>query len=382
MKRKILAGFALLLSGTLVACSSAPTDPAPEPSSNAPSDSPDAPQGASACEGVTLNFIGLEGEEGKAELEGWRAERSSQLASSWPGDWSQLIAAIKVGQPFDMSTIPYHWAQRMIAADVVQPIDVSRLSNWEKIAPGLRESPSLRGADGAVYGVPIAWGDAPFVYAPDRVAEPPASIKDMLDPSWKGRFVLFDAPDFPFHLLAKANGFEESPLLTQEQLDIVAAEAKTLVENAGAFNSNYQDATDRLINKDIDLAIGGWEAQLTWAEEKGVALDFGFFDEGKHGWWDGLAIPTTAENVDCTYEYIDQMIAAETQAEIATNLVSGAVNVDAFDLVGEEAQIYDYSVVTGEANESDFASSTPPEEVPEGFVNYQAWLDAWQAIKS
>jgi len=347
------------------------------------SDEPDAaPVKANACKDATVNFIGLEGEEGKVELKEWRDERGMKLASSWPGDWAQLIAAIKVGQPYELSTIPYHWAQRMIAAKVVQPIDISRLENWDKIAEGLRESPSLRGSDGKVYGVPIAWGDAPYVYAPDRVSTPPKSIEDLLDPSWKGRFVMFDAPDSPFHLLAKAHGFDKSPLLTPEQLDIVVADAKKLVKNAAAFQSNYQDANDRLINKDVDLAIGGWEAQIAWAKKKGVTLDFGFFDEGRHGWWDGLAIPATSENVDCAYEYIDQMISADVQADIATNLVSGAVNVDAFDKVEGEAKTYDYSVVTGGANSDDFASSTPPEKVPDGYVNYQAWLDAWQKIKS
>lgn len=370
-KRWLLAAAVSSASLVLTACGS--TDDTSESQ---------GPVKENACENATINFIGLEGEEGKVELEDWREERGTKLVSSWPGDWAQLIAAIKVGQPFELSTIPYHWAQRMIAAEVVQPIDTSRLTNWDKVASGLAESPSLRGEDGEIYGVPIAWGDAPYIYAPDRVSNPPKSITDLLDPSWKGRFVLFDAPDSPFYLLAKAHGFDESPLLTQEQLDVVVADAAKLVDNAAAFQSNYQDANDRLINKDVDLAVGGWEAQVAWAEEKGVTLDFGFFDEGRHGWWDGLAIPSTSENVDCAYEYIDQMISTEVQAELATNLVSGAVNTDAFDLVEGDAQSYDYSVVTGGANSDDFASSTPPEEVADGYMNYQDWLDAWQKIKS
>lgn len=372
MKRRLLVLVGALMA-PLVLVSCGGSDDEGDSTSQAASD---------ACDGATINFIGLEGEEGKVELEDWRNERDMKLANNWPGDWAQLIAAIKVGQPFELSTIPYHWAQRMIAAGIVQPIDTDKLENWDLLAPGLRESPSLRGEDGQVYGVPIAWGDAPFVYSPERVDSPPQSITDLMDPSWKGRFVMYDAPDSPFYLLAKAHGFDEAPLLTQEQLEIVAADAEKIVDNAAAFQSNYQDATDRLINGDIDLAVGGWEAMVSWANEKGVTLDFGFFDEGRHGWWDGLAIPSTSENVDCAYAYIDEMIATDVQAEIATNLVSGAANLEAAELVKGDAKSYDYDVVSGGANSDDFASSTPPEKVPDGYASYQDWLDAWQEIKS
>lgn len=382
MRRQQVVALGMGLALVLAACGSTDEDKASESnetetdvaaSSGNPADS--------ACKDKTLTFIGLAGEEGDAELKSWRDDRGATLESSWPGDWPQLISALKVGQVFDLSTIPYHQAQRMIAADILQPLDTDRLENWDKIAPGLREHSSLRGPDGKVYGAPIAWGDGPFIYAPDRVEEPPASILDLLKPEWKGRFVMFDAPDQPIHQIAIADGFTDSPLLTPEQLDQVKGQARDLVANAAAFNSGYQDAADRLVAGDVDVAIGGWEAMLTWAAEDGVELEFGFFDEGKGGWWDGLAIPTTADDVDCAYEYIDTILSADVNAELATNLVSGAVNEDAVDKVGEDAQIYDYSVVE-EPDDANFKSTTPPEDPPAGFASYQDWIDAWAEIKA
>lgn len=372
-KKSALAFVALaaLLTGCAQGAAPEGTDPATPP-----------PPAADVCEGVTLNYIGLEGEEGAVELEQWRAERNMTLASSWPGNWADLIAAISVGQPYELSTIPYHWAQRMIAAGIVQPIDTTRLSNWDKIAEGLRENKSLRGEDGQVYGVPLAWGDKPFIYVPDRVSEVPTSILDLLEPQWKGRYVLFDAPEFHFHLLAKAAGYNDSPLLTPEQLDAVVEKAQILVDNAAAFNSNYQDANDRMLSGDVDLAIGGWEAQVVWAQEKGEVLAFDFFTEAKSGWWDGIAIPATSTNVDCAYEYIDALISAETQAQIGVNLASGVVNLDAVPLLPEvDRHMYNYQVII-DAKDDDFAVTVPPETAPDGYVGFQAWLDAWQKIKS
>lgn len=352
-------------------------------SEGGPSGGSEPVDAAEACPGVTLSFIGLEGEEGQAELKDWRAEHEVELDSSWPGDWTQLISAIKVGQSYDLATIPYHQAQRMIAAKIVQPIDTSRLENWDDVVPGLAEAGSLRGTDGKVYGVPIAWGDGPFIYSPDRVAadEIPTQVADLMEPEWKDRFVLMDSPDLPFYLLALANGFD-APNLTPEELNQVAEQAKDLVDNAAAFSPSYEDATDRLVSGDIDLTMAGWEAMLTWAKEDGVTLDYGFFDEGTFGWWDGLAIPATAEDLDCAYAYIDALIAPEANAELATNLVSGAVNADAVDLVGKEAQIYDYDLVTNTLPDGAFESVTPPENPKDGTTSYQDWLDAWQEVKA
>lgn len=339
------------------------------------------PASGDPCEGVTLSYIGLEGEEGKVELEKWREERGMRLESSWPGDFSQQIAAIMTGQKFDLATIPYHQAQRMIAAGVLLPIDVDALENWDAMAEGLRENPVLRDADGAVYGAPIAWGDGPYIYSPDRVTDPPSSVLDLLDPSWKGRFVLPDTPDLPFALIALAQG-KDPVAMSRDELDEVAAVAKELIQNAAAFNTSYQDANDRLIAGDVDLAMSGWEAQVSWAAERGVTLDFGFYDESRSGWWDGLAIPATAEHPECALEYIDQMISADVQAEVATNLLSGTVNVDAIENVGKDAQLYDYTVVTDPQYIESLAGLTPPEESVDGDVTFQDWLDAWQAIKA
>ncbi len=380
----ILTGLTLILAAcggdaatTTTAGDTATTAAAADPTTTTAGDT----TGATACDGVTLTFIGLAGEEGEAELADWRAENNVALEGSWPGDWTQLISAILVGQEFDLATIPYHQGQRMIASGILQPLDTSRLSHWDDMVPGLREHPSLRDPDGNVYGAPIAWGDGPYVYHPERAPNPPASIMDLAEPEWANRFVMFDSPDQLVYLVALNKGFSEVPLLTPEQLEEVGEDVARIVANAAAFNTGYQDATDRLVAGDIDLALGGWQAMLTWAAEDGVTLDFGYFDESPGGWWDGLAIPSTAANVDCAYEYIDLMLSPEVNAEVGTNLISAVVNTNSIDKVGPEADIYEYDIVMG-VGERMFESTTPPEEVPDGYASYQDWIDLWAAIKS
>ncbi|MCY4371720.1 MAG: extracellular solute-binding protein [bacterium] len=342
-----------------------------------------------ACEGATLSFIGLDGEAGEVELEAWRGEHGVALETNWPGSWPQFVAAIKVGDVYDLATIAYHVGPRHIEAGLFQPIDTSRLENWDKMFPGLRENSSLRGADGQVYGVPIAWGDGPFIYHPGRVPNPPTSITELMEPEWEGRFTIFDSPTLIFSMLAVANGFDDGvgdrTNITGDQLEVVKDQALQIVRNASAFANGYRDATDVMVAGDSDLNVNGWEAMLTWAEEQGETLDFAFFEEsGGGGWWDGLAIPVTADDVDCAYEYIDLMISDEINAQVGENLVSGVVNANSAEIAGPGAQIYDYDLVRTDTSSVSFRNAQPPEdeEAPEGISTISDWLDAWEEIKA
>jgi spermidine/putrescine-binding protein len=336
-----------------------------------------------ACEGATLNFIGLAGEEGEAELADFRDEHGMKLQVTNNPDWGQVIGAMRVGQPYDLNTIPVLEAQRMIRAGVVQPIDTSKLEHWESLAPALRDSEDLRGPDGKVYGVPILWGDGPYVYAPDRVDTPPKSIAELLEPEWKGRYSLFDDPGLPFFMLAQTLGFDESPDLTTEQFEQVKAKAKALVDNAAAFSTSYQDATDRLVAGDVDLVINGWEAMVGFGAKKDKELAYEFFDESQGGgYWDGLAIPKTAEHPECALAYIDALIAPDANAKLADNLTSGAANLESEALVGKAAKAYDYDLVKAPQAGLDFVRIYPPEEPKEGYASLKDWQDAWAAIKA
>ena len=372
---------------TAAATTAAPTTAAA--TTAAPTTTEAMVEAMSACEGATLSFIGLDGEAGEVELEAWRGEHGVALETNWPGSWPQFVAAIKVGDVYDLATIAYHVGPRHIEAGLFQPIDTSRLENWDKMFPGLRENSSLRGADGQVYGVPIAWGDGPFIYHPGRVPNPPTSITELMEPEWEGRFTIFDSPTLVFSMLAVANGFDDGvgdrTNITRDQLEVVKDQALQIVRNASAFANGYRDATDVMVAGDSDLNVNGWEAMLTWAEEQGETLDFAFFEEsGGGGWWDGLAIPVTADDVDCAYEYIDLMISDEINAQVGENLVSGVVNANSADIAGPGAQIYDYDLVRTDTSSVSFRNAQPPEdeEAPEGISTISDWLDAWEEIKA
>lgn len=343
--------------------------------------SPAASQPTQEFAGVTLDLIGLDGEDGKVELEQWRTDRGITLAKSPFSSWDETFAKLKT-DTFDLALVANPYVSLWGKAGVLTPLDLTRLSNWESVFPALKEADFLRDEAGNVYAVPIAWGDGPYIYHPERVPTPPTSITDLLDPAWKGRLVTWDDPLLIFHMLAVAKGYP-SPNLTDEQLADILADARTIVSHLVAFNTSYEDATDYMVRGEADLAIGGWEAMVNQAEAKGTTLDFSFFEEAHGGGWsDSLAIPTNAQDVDAAYAYIDAMISPEVNAQIATNLVSGTVNSLSVPMVDPSALIYDYSIVESSTSPIKFEAWTPPLEAAEGMATKADWDAAWAEIRA
>jgi spermidine/putrescine-binding protein len=311
----------------------------------------------------------------------WRDDNKVTLTSKYIGSDDEVFAAIKAGQVYDIAMTFNPFMQRFAEAKVIQPIDTSRLKNWGDMFEGLRSADFLN-VNGVPYGVPIAWGDGPYVYNPAKVkdADKPHSILDLLDPKWKKRLTIADDPGFVFYLGGLALGFP-SPNLTKAQLQQVADTFKPLIkEQTVAFAKTYADATDLLVRGEADLTTLGWEAMLNFAKDKGGTLAFDFFKEARGGWSDSMTIPVNAANIDAAYAYIDAVIAPDVSAQMAVSLVSGAVNQKAVPLIPAADNIYNYDVVKTKQTgvfEDTLAPETPTDP---NIASHQDWLDAWAKL--
>ena len=373
------------IGSILAACAGAPAStvaPASQATAVPATAGPATPAATQNIRGATVDYIGLDGEDGLKETAAWRTANGVELKSTYLGG-DDLFAKIKAGEVFDVSISYNANCQRFAGAGILQPLDTARLANWPDMFPNLRKG-DFTIFNGQTYMAPIAWGDGPFIYNPGKIPSPPKSVRDLLDPAWKGRLTGFDNPVSYIHTLAVAKGYP-SPKLTREQLDEVLSDVATLVGYHVAFVKGYQDATDILVRGEADLAFSGWEAMLTWADEKGTELAFDFFVESHGGGWsDGLSLPRNSADIDAAYAYIDAMISPEINAVIATNLQSGTVNAKAVAMLDKAslAAAYDYTLVADEVNPIKFEVWNPPDEPEAGFTSKKDWEDAWQRIRA
>ena len=108
--------------------------------------------------------------------------------------------------------------------------------------------------------------------------------------------------------------FSDRPTdLSLEEFAQVVDETRPIMDNMVAIAGSYGDATDFLVRGEADINLNGWEAMLSFAADKGVTVDFGFFDTSTLVWSDSYVLPTSSEDVDAVYAYMDEVISPRDQ---------------------------------------------------------------------
>jgi len=381
------AGF-LAACGAGSSTSAKPTAAASAAPSSAASAAPTAAPTAAASAapsiaGATIDFIGLDGEDdAKGEKAiAWRKAAGIGLTSKYIGSGDEISTAIRAGQSYDIAMSFNPFVHRFAQGGIIQALDTGRLTNWNDMFEGLRKADFLN-LDGKAWGAPIAWGDAPYIYNPKKVKpeEKPKAVMDVLDAKWKKRITMSNDPALLFYGVGLALGFP-APNFTKDQLKTVADQCAPFVkQNVVSFAATYADATDLLLRGEADLSLLGWEAMLNQAKDKGGELAFDLFKEYKGGWSDSMSLPTTAQDVDAAYAYIDACISPEINAEMAVLLVSGAVNSKSEALIPKASNLYNYDVVRT-VQSGVFEDVLPPEKPTDpNIASHQDWLDAWAKI--
>jgi putrescine transport system substrate-binding protein len=234
---------------------------------------------------------------------------------------------------------------RQIQADVYMPIDKARLKNYGNLDPAMLTLLAQNDPDNA-HSVPYLWGTTGIGYNVAKVKE--ALGEDFPLDSWA---MVFEPEN-----LAKLKGCGVAILDTPSE--IIPPVLRYLGEDPNSFDpAVIQKGVDRLqalrpsilyfhssqfindlANGDICVAVG-WSGDIIQAKAraeeaaKGVDVAYVIPKEGAPMWFDMLAIPKDAKNVDNAYLFLDYVMRPEVMAEIQNYVAYASANQAALPLV-------------------------------------------------
>jgi len=229
-------------------------------------------------------------------------------------------------------------------AGLIQPIDTSKLSNYGKVGEFFREHPYAQVEPGKKFQVPITWGTQTITINTAKVS--PEVLKKYVSPD--GRTVSLDILTAP-ETKGDTAFFDESTNVTQIAAIHLGIETPTnfaagdwekvekrLLEwkrNARTFTTGLDSEFGVMSGEDAYILLGGNDALLNLKlEEAGIRDRFTQYamTEGTICWIDGWVItkPTQGASLDLAHKYIDYMIGAQGQAELAELVGFGIVNID------------------------------------------------------
>ncbi len=276
---------------------------------------------------------------------------------------------------YDVVVPSANFLGRQIQAGVFMPLDKSKIPNYANLDPELMKR--LESQDpGNQYAIPYMWGTTGIGYNVGKVTEAfgNTEIANSLDIVFKPENIskLKDCGvtflDTPSELIPVAlNYLGEDPNSTDPA---VIDKAAQLLKSVRPYITNFHSSQyiDALANGDTCLVIG-WSGDIIQARdraaeaENGVEIAYAIPKEGAPQWFDMLAIPRDAKNVESAYAFINYLLDPQVMAN-NSNYISYANAVPKAKALMESSITGDQTVYpTPEVEAKLFTFAVIPPEV-------------------
>lgn len=250
---------------------------------------------------------------------------------------------------YDVVVPSDHFLARQVQAGVFQKLDRSKLPNWGNLEEHLMKQIAVNDP-GNQYAVPYLWGTNGIGYNVDKVKE--VLGVDVID-SWAVLFepenmeklstcgvAFLDAADEMLPAALNYMGLDPNSTNAKDYDAVVEKLSKIRPYVTYFHSSKY--VTD-LANGDICVAAGFSGDVLQAADRaeeagNGVNIAYSIPKEGGNLWFDVLAIPADAGNVDEAHAFINYLLEPEVIAGISDYVGYANPNKYADELMDEEVR--------------------------------------------
>ena len=291
---------------------------------------------------------------------------------------------------YDIVVPSLTFLSRQIQAGVFQPLDKSRFTHYGNLDPALMALLAQNDTDNA-HSLPYLWGTTGIGYNVEKVRQ--ALGEDAPVDSWA---LVFEPGN-----LEKLKGCGVAILDTPSE--IIPPVLRYLGEEPNSFDEAViQKAVDRLqelrphityfhssqyindlANGDICVSIG-WSGDIIQAKAraeeagKGVEIAYSIPKEGAPMWFDMLAIPKGARNVDNAYLFLDYLMRPAVMAGVQNYVAYASANQAALPLL-DKAILDDPGIYpTEEAKKGLFTLAVLPPDVDRLFTRHWTTLKTGQ----
>ena len=171
-------------------------------------------------------------------------------------DEDEAFAKMRAGFTPDVMGPCYYEFPRWQEAGLIQPIDTTKLKNWNKISPTLRDLPGISAGPNKVWFVPHYWGNTSVTFrtdlAPEYVKHPSWNI--LFDPKYKGRVSALEGVDDTVPFVAHMIGVDAQHM-TPAEWERVQDKLRELVPQTRTITSDDSALVQGLASGEIVAAM-------------------------------------------------------------------------------------------------------------------------------
>ena len=189
-------------------------------------------------------------------------------------DEDDAFAKMRAGYHPDVMGPCYYEFPRWQEAGLLQPIDTTKLKNWNKISPILRNLPGISAGANKVWFVPHYWGNTSVTFrtdlAPEYVDRPNWNI--LFDPKYNGRISVLDGVDDTVPFVAHLLGIDAYNM-SAAQYALVKAKLKDAIARARLVSSSDTELAQGLASGELVAAMS-WRIVYATLHKEGRPVAF------------------------------------------------------------------------------------------------------------
>jgi len=189
-------------------------------------------------------------------------------------DEDEAFAKMRAGYKPDVMGPCYYEFPRWKEAGLLQPIDTTRLKNWAKISPTLRNMPGIWADKTHVWFVPHYWGNTSITFRTDLAPEyvKSQSWNILFDPKYKGRVSALDGVDDTVPFIAQMIGINAYDM-TPAQYEQLKAKLRELIKQTRVVSSDNTTLTQGLGSGEIVAAMS-WRIVYKTLHDEGKPVQY------------------------------------------------------------------------------------------------------------
>ncbi|HEY4944259.1 MAG TPA: extracellular solute-binding protein [Rhizomicrobium sp.] len=189
-------------------------------------------------------------------------------------DEDEAFAKMRAGYRPDVMGPCYYEFPRWQEAGLIQPIDTTKLKNWNKISPTLRNLPGISAGPNKVWFVPHYWGNTSITFRTDLAPEyvQSQSWNILFDPKYKGRVSVLDGVDDTVPFIAHMIGVDAYNM-TPAQYELVKAKLREVIKQSRVVSADDTTLTQGLASGEIVAAMS-WRIVYATLHKEGKPVAY------------------------------------------------------------------------------------------------------------
>lgn len=233
------------------------------------------------------------------------------------------------GGSYDVIFPSDYMLSRMIEEDMLEKIDLSKIPNAKYIEDRFMGNDYDPNND---YSLPYMWGTVGILYNTAMVDEPVDSWDILWNPKYAKEILMLDSQRDSIGVALLKLGYSLNTLDPDE-----LAEAGELLKEQKPLVLAYvvDEGKDKMVAGEAALAVI-WSGEATYGRMDNPDLEYAIPKEGTNIWFDVMAIPKGAKNIEGAHKFMDFLNRPEIAFRNADYLGYAIPNAGGRALIPEE----------------------------------------------